>query len=516
MLVGKLTGTGSLRGTLSGTGSLRGTLSGGGVGHGIPSGGEPGQGLIKVSDTDYDVKWMSILPEDTASGSVASFPDGADDLPIGVVVDIDPVQDLHGYDNPWPGGGGVNILPITMADTVTSNGVTFTVNKDDSGNVLSISTSGTATATIVRHISSGLSIVATDRNLYLRGCPSGGSASSYYMTARTSGQWLSSYDTGSGVGLYGTVDVVAIVIQSGVNTDGLVFKPMIAVQSQTDYAPYSNICPISGWTGAKVTRTGRNLLPTQNTVTTGNTTYIGGADYWIRLKAGTYTMSEEGAPAYLYWRKEGTTDNNIIHSSISHSGTFTLLEDCNVRFWCYGTQGTNYSSIQLETGSTAHAYEPYTAVTHEIPFSTEVYGGTLNVETGELVVDRAMYIPTGNEVSYVQQTQRIAFALPTGYRVPGSVYRVCSTFQVQTSSTYCYVYTDLSIDELKSYFQQNDVQIVVGLATPITIQLTPVEIRSLLGDNNVWSDTGDVSVTYLADVQKYIDKKISAAVAAMS
>jgi hypothetical protein len=62
----------------------------------------------------------------------------------------------------------------------------------------------------------------------------------------------------------------------------------------------------------------------------------------------------------------------------------------------------------------------------------------------------------------------------------------------------------------------NGVQLCYELATPITLTLDPVEIRSLLGDNNVWSNTGNTSVTYLADVQKYIDKKISAAVAAMS
>lgn len=53
----------------------------------------------------------NMLPTDTASGSVASFPDGADDVPLkSLVVGIEPVQDLHGYDSPWPAGGGKNLL----------------------------------------------------------------------------------------------------------------------------------------------------------------------------------------------------------------------------------------------------------------------------------------------------------------------------------------------------------------------------------------------------------------------
>ena len=38
---------------------------------------------------------------DTASGGIASFPDGADGLPVkDLTVGIEPVQNLHGYDSP--------------------------------------------------------------------------------------------------------------------------------------------------------------------------------------------------------------------------------------------------------------------------------------------------------------------------------------------------------------------------------------------------------------------------------
>ena len=43
-------------------------------------------------------------------------------------------------------------------------------------------------------------------------------------------------------------------------------------------------------------------------------------------------------------------------------------------------------------------------------------------------------------------------------------------------------------------------QVVYKLATPITYQLTAQEVQMLLGENYVWSSSGDtVSVTYYAE-----------------
>ena len=65
---------------------------------------------------------------DTASGSVASFPDGADGLPlVSLTAQIEPVQDLHGYSKPWPGGGGKNLFPPYDGN---SYGLTATKNND--------------------------------------------------------------------------------------------------------------------------------------------------------------------------------------------------------------------------------------------------------------------------------------------------------------------------------------------------------------------------------------------------
>ena len=49
-----------------------------------------------------------------------------------------------------------------------------------------------------------------------------------------------------------------------------------------------------------------------------------------------------------------------------------------------------------------------------------------------------------------------------------------------------------------------DVQIIVNLASHQTYTLTAPQIALLLGENNIWADTGDMAVEYIADTKLYI------------
>ena len=61
---------------------------------------------------------------------------------------------------------------------------------------------------------------------------------------------------------------------------------------------------------------------------------------------------------------------------------------------------------------------------------------------------------------------------------------------------------------------ETDIEVVYELATPLTYQLTPQEVKTLKGQNHVWCDAGDVDLTYVADTKLYIDNKIAQAIAA--
>jgi hypothetical protein len=48
--------------------------------------------------------------------------------------------------------------------------------------------------------------------------------------------------------------------------------------------------------------------------------------------------------------------------------------------------------------------------------------------------------------------------------------------------------------EMQSWVTNKSTQLVYKLATPQTYQLTPTQVKSLRGVNNIWADTGEVDV----------------------
>jgi hypothetical protein len=200
---------------------------------------------------------------------IASFT--ASDAPLkSLTASIEPQQDLHGYDSPWAGGAGKNKLPLVLADikalntsgswsgnNYTINGVTFTIDTDDDGNIISIKTNGTASANANLNLNKIPPLPNT--SLIISGCPSGGTSDTYglrYSNYADTSVW----DTGSGKTFtpfnyttypYSGTD---IAIYSGVNASNKIWYPMIRLSTESDatFAPYSNICPISGWTECEV------------------------------------------------------------------------------------------------------------------------------------------------------------------------------------------------------------------------------------------------------------------------
>ena len=90
-------------------------------------------------------------------------------------VAFSPKQDLHGYDSPWPAGGGKNLLRCS-ASSETVSGVTFTVNADGS-----VKANGTATALIA--FSVGGYTADDDVSVIYNGV-TGGSLSTYSINTK--------------------------------------------------------------------------------------------------------------------------------------------------------------------------------------------------------------------------------------------------------------------------------------------------------------------------------------------
>ena len=216
---------------------------------------------LKENKTDMPTDVRTIIKDcktpksATITNGIAQFECIEENLVKGLKVTMNPIQDLHGYSNPWAGGAGKNKLQNT-ATSATVVGVTYTVNSD--GTIIA---NGTATANSNLYIygadSSYVDIGIGAGNYIMNG---GNTNSIFYVIRRRSGTNTNFTSRGEDV----TIDIeegdtfrVMVRVGSGVTVNNELIKPMIRLSSVTDatFAPYSNICPISGRTEASVTRT---------------------------------------------------------------------------------------------------------------------------------------------------------------------------------------------------------------------------------------------------------------------
>ena len=201
------------------------------------------------------------------SGAIASFNSPIDRIPLkDVKVDLNPVQDLHGYSNPWPAGGGVNKLIPCAQDTKTSS-AGLTVVSDGKGKytLTGPTTAVTGvnfdlpaavtfpTGTIYLHLLND----AQNTNVSIAFLNEGTQLGYNSLTGSTNRIVEASYLSGA------TVDMIRFSVNGALDIGTINLSPMVIVgdNSSQAYSPYANICPIAGWTGANVARTGKNLIP---------------------------------------------------------------------------------------------------------------------------------------------------------------------------------------------------------------------------------------------------------------
>lgn len=436
-------------------------------------------------------------------------------LPIkSLKVNFNPVQDLHGYDTPWPGGGGKNKLQIT-ASSATVNGITFTVKSDGT-----VTANGTATAESVLVLTTTINTGAG--TFTVSGAP-GGTNSTYYLQFRVDGSWRNCYESYTWDNIKTGITGVLIDIKSGITMNNYVFKPQLeAGSTATSFAPYSNICPISGWTGANVERTGKNLF--DKTVTNG---YV----KIDNVKVGaTYTATakriDTSANTYCYIQRAVSDTTNrenigyVIASGTERAITFTVEDGYDYYVWCNASY-TNVKEVQIELGSAATAYEPYHGSTTPISWADEagtVYGGYLEwLRDGTVKVTKTMASVDMGDLTWTYRSANTVFSasksdmplnslmICTCYTYNGSAVRVDLIGDKQIwNKTNAYgthnicvkdtTYTDAAPFKTSVTGQK----IVYTLATPQTYTLTPTEALTLLqGTNTIWSDTnGNLEVTY--------------------
>ena len=145
-----------------------------------------------------------------------------------------------------------------------------------------------------------------------------------------------------------------------------------------------------------------------------------------------------------------------------------------------------------------------------------VYGGTLDLTTGVLTITHyMMQLP---DIISVLSTGIYLFSTPTAFlKKRGPINVICDMLMTNrsrinlsvsgsnsTTAIYCRDDSCEDVEAFKSKY--SSAMFVYELNSPINYQLTPQEVTTLLGTNNIWADCGPVSVEYRADTKLYIEK----------
>lgn len=467
---------------------------------------------------------------------------------IRIYSEINPKQDKT-YGDPYPAGGGRNLIYLGIVSAGTVKGVTFTPNEDGSITLTGAKGEGYAGIT-------GLNMSAVN----LRGktltltVPNPSYIRVGLKVINTAGEtvWLDAPANEGGYTFTMPDNAETMAYNCYIPTSAQInytFYPQLELGSiATSYAPYANTPPIEGWTGLDAFAGGKNLLQNAEVTKTNNgITFTVNADGSVtangtataaaffnpntaqRLKAGSYKMSMGVVGSGSTFRsivKNGA--GSTIATNYKDDTSFTLPNDDAVAFTIRVENGvslnnvTFYPMIRLASDPDA-TYAPYQGNTYALDFGETVYGGTVDWHAGEMTVTREVLVLDGSENwanGYIANGKDNRFELTLRdkkYGDPsianGSLNVLCNAFACQKTIGLpgvgkFRISQDYSVNNglfmlfnpptslvplenvsvWKAYLAQNPVQIELPLMEPYTIQLTPVQIETLQGINTVYTD----------------------------
>lgn len=316
----------------------------------------------------------------------------------------------------------------------------------------------------------------------------------------TEGQTLYIFNASSGV--YGTTEATI----DRFNGWGIV----VSLEDVSEYIPYS------GETySVSFPAQGKNLVPlgtvsfTQAKKCTFN-----------KLPAGTYTISftvtsTDADSSYClvrFWNGDTAVGSEMnFQRGSRNTRTFTIGSEFDSIYlyasdnWARGAGDTaTYTDIQLESGSTATAYEPYT---------NTIYGGYVDLISGEFI--KTYEIVDLGTLNYTYDSTNFQFVCYNGINFTERTSMMCSNYKNSPVSqwtsmedkTFSGHPTDGTVFRIKdtdytdaTTFKaaMSGVKLVYKLNTPVTIAaITPIEIKALRGQNYIWADTnGETTVKY--------------------
>ena len=428
------------------------------------------------------------VPIEVVNAAVARFKSSSR-MPIkSLSSEIKAVQDLHGYNHPWVGGAGKNKLEDTF-NTGTFLGVDITA---DNG-VIDLNGTGTGSNSFaIKSRNTSGNYIYMPKGNYIFSAQGIGSGVVVGTTYNGAFYEIERNDNGEFVGFSITDNTPSDYKQS----DGSVLLslyisisartynhqkvyPMIRLASETDatFEPYSNVCLISGHTETNLVACGKNFyhgtlyngqIGSNGGYSSANTriSNVNGSEISkgaLYLKSGSYILSISGLDYCTVLTKD---NNNNIVDNFAFSWhdlpyTFTLTNDAYLFFTARKSDNSNitpsdYSPMIRLSSIIDETYEQYNGNTYTFNFGQTVYGGHFD-NNGNLVVTHSFI------ASYNGETINEPWISSMDNYVPNTLPSIGA-------------------------------QVKYPLTTPITLAITSQDISTLLGENNIFSNCGDVSV----------------------
>lgn len=318
-----------------------------------------------------------------------------------------------------------------------------------------------------------------------------------------------------------------------------------------------NIRPIKGRDSVTVTRCGENLfnpawmpektlnngltwtITSDGTVTangTANGTSYYNSDYFS-LPAGTYTIS-----AIPYFRmsilNRDVGDTTVAAQQVGQPCTFTVetnIQNASLFFATSGILDNVSAKPQIEKGTTATTYAPYTGQTATLTLPSTIYGGTVDAVTGEgqetwklLTLDGTeKWMVSGKFLDNKTDWYYVSSKIPNAVNAaPQKGNEICSHYphadiaNTNTAQGCAIVWGAIRVrwgdtipddaDAWKAYLAAQyaagtPVQIAYKLAEPVPFTVTGAQpISALSGVNTLLTDADSVTVTGRADPIKRI------------
>lgn len=483
-------------------------------------------GNIQIDDTETQVyddseiqgDLSTAVVEAEASNTLTFTTRSAQSAQSAEIV-LEPIQDLHGYDHPWPAGGGKNKFDQdTIYSSLKTGENTF---------------SGTASA--INQVLFSIPQELVGQELTFSVHITSTEATSVRVSAKVGGENING---NAGVAPYWSILTFTpmstndkVQITFGSNSSGIIVFDSVQLEkgsSRTTWNHYSNICPISGHTEVSVKGCGKNLFDFDSVSMKSIDTLVQNRAMFTHEGEGNYTLSTntDSNIDTIYWNIYDKKTNAFINSNnrpLNKGFSFVLADEQTFVVWGYNGMTINQfkstiPNVQLELGSTATEYEPYTPsndLTKDL--GQEVFGASYNPVSGELVV--MMGVADLEDVEWT----RIVDNLYVTTKIPNIKYTRTNTeignglaekYKIHQGQGMLVQTGCIAIDVSQVSINDNHPSglFVYELATPITYHLSPDEIKLLSGVNTVWTDGTSIKIAYrdgkvatLADLQEISD-----------